>query len=137
MKIRHILSILLLTISQLANAETVEWNSYQIHYTALNSMLIPADIAKAHDIVRSKRRIVTNISVRKGDSAVAAKLVGRSINLFGQIFNMKFDEVVETGAIYYLSNQLIDERDTLNFEILVSPEDSESAYNLKFKRQYF
>jgi hypothetical protein len=100
-------------------------------------MLIPADVAKAHNIVRSRRRIVTNISVRKADSVVAAKLEGRSTNLFGQIFNMEFDEVIETGAIYYLSNQLIDERDTLNFEIVISPDDSESAYNLKFKRQYF
>ncbi|MFT5209360.1 MAG: hypothetical protein ACI9CE_001082 [Flavobacterium sp.] len=137
MNIKHILIALTCTISLYADAETVEWKDYQIHYTAFSSMLIPADVAKAHNIVRSRRRIVTNISVRKADSVVAAKLEGRSTNLFGQIFNMEFDEVIETGAIYYLSNQLIDERDTLNFEIVISPDDSESAYNLKFKRQYF
>ena len=124
-------------MSHFSQAEMVEWQDYQIHYTALNSMLIPADVAKVHNIVRSKRRIVTNISIRKGNTEVASRIEGRNTNLIGQIFNMKFDEVKEPGAIYYLSNQLIDERDTLKFEILLSPTDSTSSYTLKFKRQYF
>jgi hypothetical protein len=49
---------------------------------------------------------------------------------------MEFDEVTEKTAIYYLANQLIDERDTLRFTISVLPAGEADAYELKFMRQY-
>jgi hypothetical protein len=49
---------------------------------------------------------------------------------------MSFDEVTEKTAIYYLSNQLIDERDTLRFTIQVTPSGESEALELKFMRQY-
>ena len=94
-------------------AEINRWQNYEIHYTTLNSMLIPSEVAKAHNITRSKSRIVTNITVRKDDTAVAAKIEGTSTNLLNQLFTLDFQEVKEPGAIYYLSNQIIDEQVTI------------------------
>ena len=135
-----ILSLLLISLSVVphaAFAEINQWQGYDIHYTTLNSMLIPSDVAKAHNITRSKSRIVTNITVRKNDTAVAAKIEGTSTNLLNQLFTLDFQEVKEPGAIYYLSNQIIDERDMIRFKITIAPNDHGEVYLLKFNRNYF
>jgi len=118
------------------SAETVQWRGYDIHYTTFNSLLIPQEVANAHNIVRSKFRIVTNISVLQDGEPSKAKVTGTNTNLLSQLFTMSFDEVTEKTAIYYLSNQLIDERDTLRFTIQVTPEGQSDALELKFMRQY-
>ena len=100
-------------------------------------MLIPSEVAKAHNITRSKSRIVTNITVRKDDTAVAAKIEGTSTNLLNQLFTLDLQEVKEPGAIYYLSNQIMDERDMVRFQITITPNDHDDVYILKFNRNYF
>jgi len=137
MKHRISIFFLFLSLTQNILGDSVEWQGYVIHYTTLNSMLIPPAVAKAHDIVRSERRIVTNITIRKDNEAVKALVKGYTKNLFGQIFTMRFDQVEEPKAIYYLSNQLIDERDILDFEIDISPSGLDQSYILEFRRQYF
>ena len=136
MQIKLASLVFLLLTSLNCWADSVEWRGYQIYYTSLNSMLIPQNVAKAHNIVRSKNRIVTNISIRKEKKPIVATLKGTNQNLFGQIFTMNFDEVLESTAIYYLSNQLIDERDTLSFDVNISIPSEDESYALKFKRQY-
>lgn len=137
MKLRLSILCLFLNFTPVSLGDMVEWQGYKIYYTSLSSMLITPTVAKAHNIVRSKRRIVTNITIRKDNEAISAEVAGNTTNLFGQIFTMDFDLVEEPGAIYYLSNQLIDERDTLKFEINISPAGFDQSYILKFKRQYF
>lgn len=117
-------------------AETVNWRGYDIHYTTFSSTLIPQEVAAAHNIVRSEYRIVTNVSIIKDGSPVKAAVTGSNSNLLNQLFTMNFDEVTEKNAIYYLSNQLIDERDTLRFNIKVQPAGEPEAFELKFVRQY-
>ncbi|HIG42195.1 MAG: DUF4426 domain-containing protein [bacterium] len=128
--------IAVLLLGPTYKAEVVYWQGFDIHYTTLNSMLIPNEVALAHGIVRSKRRIITNIAVRKGDRSVTAKLSGTAVNLLSQLSRMEFSEVTEAGAIYYLSNQLVDERDRLVFNIDIQPTDHADTFHLKFIRQY-
>lgn len=119
-----------------AQAEKIEWNEYEIHYASFKSTLIPADVAEAHKIVRSDSRIVINISILKDGEPVAAGLEGSSRNLLGQIASLDFREVVEESAIYYLASQIVDERDTIVFDIGVSPVTSQSTYEFAFTRRY-
>jgi hypothetical protein len=117
-------------------AETVKWQGYDVHYTTFNSLLIPEEVAATHNIVRSKYRIVTNVSVLKEGEPQLAEVTGTNTNLLNQLFSMSFDEVTEQNAIYYLANQLIDERDTLRFSIQVKPAGQDQVLTLEFMRQY-
>lgn len=99
-------------------------------------MLIPQEVAAAHDISRAKNRIVTNISILKDGEPQRAQVSGQNSNLLNQLYTMNFTEVVESTAVYYLSNQLIDERDTLRFSLEIQPTGSEEVYSLQFMRQY-
>lgn len=119
------------------NAEIKQWQGFEIHFTTLSSLLIPVEVADVHGIVRSRNRIVTNIAIRKNNHAVQAELTGTCVNLLSQLFKLEFNEIYESGAVYYLSNQLIDERDTLIFEIDITPADHPETFHLKFTRQYY
>ena len=114
----------------------VAWEGYEIHYSSFSSLIIPAEVAAIHGITRAKNRIVTNISIRQGKESVPAKIKGTAENLVNQSTRLEFSEVTEQGAVYYLTNQVINERDRINFSIDIQPVDSPKTYHLKFLRQY-
>lgn len=123
-------------LTTVASAETVKWQGYDIHYTTFSSLLIPPEVAAAHDIERAKNRVVTNISILKDGEPQRATVTGHNTNLLNQLYTMEFTEVRETTAVYYLANQLIDERDTLRFVIEITPETVQASYQLEFMRTY-
>ncbi len=130
-------SILLFYSATTHADQFVSWAGYEIHFATFSSLIIPVDVAQTHGIVRAKNRIVTNISIQQHEHSVKAMVVGTSTNLLGQVMTMDFAEVVEHSAVYYLANQVINERDTIRFHIQVQPEGADMAYNLKFTRQYY
>jgi hypothetical protein len=135
---RYILSLLvwICLVPSISAAETIQWQGFDIHYTTFSSMLIPPEVAASHNIARANNRIVTNISILKNGEPQTATITGRNSNLLNQLYTMQFTEVVESSAVYYLSNQLIDERDTLRFEIQISPSAIDDTYTLEFMRTY-
>lgn len=136
--VRILISPLLLLCSLTASADqVVNWSGYEIHYSSFSSLIIPNEVARSHGITRARGRIVTNISVRQDGQSVEAIVTGTARNLLDQILPLKFSEVREQGAIYYLANQIIDEKDTIRFNITVQPANSELDYNLKFIRRYY
>ena len=123
--------------------QAIQWQGDDIHYPTLSSRLIPADVAKLHGIIRADNRMVTNLSIRKtsktgekGDP-VTASIHGTATNLLNQQSVLDFTEVLEPNAIYYLANQLVDERDTLRYSISIQPQSSEATYLLEFVRDYY
>ena len=138
------LLLLLLACTGTANARAdqfISWQGFEIHYTTFSSRLIPPAVAAVHQIPRADNRLVTNISVRRDGQPVAAKLQGTVTNLLNQQSIMEFTEVLEADAIYYLANQLVDERDTLRYSISIVPagaaDRTEDEYKLVFSRDFY
>ncbi|MCB1646058.1 MAG: DUF4426 domain-containing protein [Pseudomonadales bacterium] len=123
-------------IARAKAAQFISCQGFDIHYTTFSSMLIPAQVAAAHNIVRSEQRIVTNISVRKANQPVRAIVSGTATNLLNQMETMQFEEVLEQTAVYYLASQLVDERDRVSYDLLVTPVGATSACQLSFIRDY-
>ena len=117
--------------------QTHHWLGYDIHYTTYPSTLIPADVAKAHGIIRSDNRLVTNITVIKQGKPIQLKIDGLAKNLLNQQFELEFSEITEHSAIYYLANQIISEQDAVSFEISIKPVGETETYLLKFARRYY
>ena len=132
-----LLPLLLLHSASAGSDQFETWYGYEIHYATFSSLIIPSQVAEAHGIVRSKNRIVTNLSIRLDGGSIRADVSGTSTNLLEQVTSMNFTEVVEQDAVYYLANQVINERDTIRFSINVKPEQINKTYNLEFIRQYY
>lgn len=98
-------------------------------------MLIPAEVASVHNIVRGPNRMVVNVTILKDAHPVRAEVEGTATNLLSQPIELVFAEVTERDAIYYLATVITGEKDQLTFDIAVST-DAGLLTRFSFTRRY-
>ena len=116
-------------------ASYLDHGEYRIHFTTFSSLIIPADVANAHNIVRSEKRIVLNLSVSKQGMPATASISGHVINLLNQRFELVFEEINEAEAVYYLASYLALEHDILRFNLDVHL-NATGSVPINFVRRY-
>ena len=137
--------ILLVTLTSLSASaqQAQEFGDYVVHYNALNSSMIPPEVAKTYDIRRSDSRALINISVLKNTDnqpAVATKavVITSARNLTGQTRDVDMREINEgDGAIYYIGELSVRNMETFNFTVMVTPEGGRKPFQLKFRQQFY
>lgn len=112
-----------------------------VHYNAMPSTQLRPDIATRYGITRSSNRALVNVSVMKGPRAaeavaVPAEVALVAINPAGQRQAVRLSEVRDRGAIYYLGEARIEERDTIDFELTVTPEGG-APINARFRQEFW
>lgn len=125
--------------AQPAGASDVEIGEHVVHFSALATDQLPPEVARAYNIVRSKNRAMLNVSVlRKSDGkAVTAVVTVKTVNLTGQLKNVTMRQINEGDAIYYIGETPVANRETLVFDISVTPEGVKQASDVRFKRQFY
>jgi len=125
--------------AQPAGATSADIGDHVVHFSAQSTDQLPPEVARAYNIVRSKNRAMLNVSVlREADnSPVTASVTVKTVNLTGQLKNITMREINEQEAIYYIGEVAIANRETLIFDISVTPEGVDSASDVRFKRQFF
>lgn len=135
--------VLLFTLALPAQAEQYrQFGDYRVHYSAFKSDMITPEIAKAHDLTRSRYKAIVNITVQKknaknGYAPVHATVEGTARDIYSKIHKLTMQEVKEGPSIYYLAELPIVDKQKLTFDISVIPEGEEVARKLSFKRQFF
>lgn len=123
--------------------QSQQFEDYTIHYNALNSSLIPPEVAKANGIRRSGSRALINVSVFKNTEdqssmAVKATLTVSGRNLTGQTRKVEMREINEgADAIYYIGEMSVSNMETFDFTVMVTPEGQSKPFNLKFRQQFY
>ena len=113
--------------------------SHVVHFSALSTDQIPPEVARAYGIVRSKNRAMLNVSVLEEDTnaPVSATVTVKTSNLTGQLKNVIMRKIEEQEAIYYIGEIPVANRETLIFDISVTPEGETEASKLRFQRQFY
>ena len=112
-----------------------------MRYSALPTEQLLPKVAQAYGIARSRSRGLLNIAVQRsaeGDTSapVRAALKGTATSLDGQRVSLKFREIAEEGAVYYISEFPVSAPDTYRFSISITPESATSPYVLKFSQDF-
>jgi len=128
--------LLLLPVVTLAD-QYIQQGEYFIYYGTVKSTLIPKEVAALHGISRSDSRYLINISIKKNGKAVTATVSGYATNLLNQSLNLKFREIREQTAVYYLANTVIGKNETMRFKINLQIEDAKAPVELKFEKRFF
>ncbi len=133
--------IFLITAASLASAQnSVQSGDVTIHYSAVPSAMLTPEVARQFGVTRSANRALINVSARKGPSkesvAAAASIKASATNLNGQRQTINMREVRDREAIYYLGEARIDENDTLNFDIELTPENGQLV-RVTFRQEFF
>ena len=130
--------------SEVPPAEEAEETSkdigeHVVHFSAQSTDQVSADIARAYDIVRSKNRAMLIVSVvGKTDGAtVPATIDVKATNLTGQLKNVSLRRVDDQDAIYYIGETPVANRETLIFDLDITPDGVPSPSAVRFKRQFY
>jgi hypothetical protein len=135
------LLLLLLLVARPSLAETVKFDSYELHYTVVNSTFVQPAVAARYQIVRARDRAFINLAVRErlpagGDRAVTAVVEGRSWDLFHNQF-LEFREIREGEAIYYIADFKFSDSELRFFDLAVLPAGAKRSKQLKFQHRVY
>jgi hypothetical protein len=111
---------------------------YQLLYSAINSTLLPAEMATAYGLKRKADEVLVNISVQdiQTKRAVPVQLTGVAKNLIQQERPLIFREIKEDGAVYYLATLRTTEREVFHFLLDVTLPDGK-VEKVKFTQELF
>ena len=125
--------------AQPAAASDVDIGDHVVHYSAQSTDQLPPEVARAYGIVRSKNRAMLNVSVleESTNTAVPADVTVRTVNLAGQLKNVTMRKIQEQEAIYYIGETGIANRETLIFNISITPEGVTEASDVSFTREFY
>ena len=126
-------------VAQPAAATNLDIGDHVVHYSAQSTDQLPPESARAYNIVRSKNRAMLSVSVldKTSKSTVAATVTVKTVNLTGQLKNFTMRQINEQDAIYYIGELPVANRETLIFDISVTPDGAEKSSAIRFKRQFF
>lgn len=147
MKTRRALTAALIVLLALAASRAMaeqsqDFGDYVVHFNAVNTDMLPPQIATHYNIQRSSGKVLLNITVLKkvlgaAASPVAAEVDASAVNLTDQHHDIAMRKVEEQGAIYYLGTLSVDNRETYDFTVEVTPEGREKPFVVKFRQQFF
>ena len=141
---RYLLALAALSFSAAAPAQqSQDFGEYVVHYNALNTNLIPPEVAQAYGIVRSSNRALLNVTVLKKmmdtpGTPVSATVTASGTNLTGQRRDIDIREIKESGgAIYYVGQFPVHNLETYSFDVKVAVEGEAQPLEVRFKQQFF
>lgn len=114
-----------------------ELGSWEVHYIAFTSTFLTPQVAKEYGLVRSKYNGIINISVldRQDKSAQSVVLTGEAKNLLGVIKQLKFKQITEGQAIYYLA--VLPFSDQEQYRISININNGIEQKTLKFQHKFY
>ncbi|MEP1444951.1 MAG: DUF4426 domain-containing protein [Paraglaciecola sp.] len=126
-----------LFLSSASAEQKQQLGGWDVHYMALNSTFLTPQVAKEYGIVRSKFNGLINISVLNTDdqSAQSVVLTGQAKNLLGVVKELKFKQVTEGEAIYYLATLPFSDQE--QYRISVDINNGLKSKTLKFQHKFY
>jgi hypothetical protein len=110
-----------------------------VHFSAQSTDELGPEIARAYNIVRSKNRAMLTISVvqESDNRSVPADVSVKTVNLTGQLKNVAMRQIEDQEAVYYIGETPVANRETLIFDITVTPEGAAGSSEVRFKREFY
>ena len=116
--------------SNIVNAEQMKaFGDWEVHYSLFPTAFLSPEIATLYQVTQGRNQGLLNITVLDvDDNPVVAAVAGTMTNLLSQQQPLKFREIREGSAIYYLAQVRHTDREVLRFKItIVPPNDSEKV----------
>lgn len=125
-----------------ATETSQEFGDFVIHFNALPTTDLSADIASQYGIVRSENQALLTVSIRRKltgqtDTGVRGDISVSATNLTGQLKKMTMREIAEEDSVYYIGQVAITNAETLIFAIEVLPEGTSDVRQIRYMKQFF
>ena len=123
--------------------QSQDFGDFVVHYNALNTNMLPPQVAQAYGITRSPSRALLNVTVLKKvmnnpGTPVDAAITATAVNLTGQLRELKIREIRDPeGAIYYVAELPVHNLETYQFTINVAVEGEAEPLVVRFSQQFY
>jgi hypothetical protein len=119
-----------------------DFGDFEIHYNALRTDQLTADVARAYGIERSANRVMLNVSLlRKNPDGSTVPVDGTvsasAYNLNGQLKDLQMRRISEGSSVYFIGVVGISGAEILVFDIEAAPLNGAGQYKAQFKREFF
>ena len=119
-----------------------DFGDYVVHFNAINTDQLTAEIARQYDIVRSSNRAMLNVSILRKDEGtsgvpVSGSVAASAVNLTGQLKALTVREIREETAVYYIAEFAVANEETLIFTIDVTPINEPSRFSVRYMKQFY
>ena len=119
-----------------------DFGDYVVHFNAISTDQLTAEIARQYGIVRSNNRGMLNVSIiRKSPGTMGTPVPGSvfvsAVNLTGQFRELELREIREDSAIYYIAEFGVANEETLVFTIDVTPINEPSRFSVRYMKQFY
>lgn len=132
-----VLPLLMLGAAGAWAEQKVQLGPWEVHYVVVGTTFLKPEVAADYGVVRGRDRAFINLSVLDPEGTpVPAAVSGTMVNLLSQSEPLRFREVREGEAIYYLAEFKHTDRDTLRFAVDIVAPDGE-ARQLKFQQRMY
>lgn len=135
-----LLAVLLLPMHAFAEQKK-EFDGYEVHYAAMLTSDLTAEVARAYDIPRSTKRAFVMIHTRKtlpeGSTSISTSIEGKVSNMLGQVRKMEWQQVKEEDSIYSLAHFPVTNREWATFTLSVRPDGDSVTLPLQFRQQFY
>ncbi len=136
---------LLFGFGQISKADTShDLGQYIVHYNTVATTFLNRKVAQAYNIKRSKNKAMITVAIiKKQPGTTGIPVEGMvsvySTNLSNQLKQIKLRKITEEGgkAIYYIGEFKVNNNETLNFTLSVSPENKKPPTTIKFQKHFF
>lgn len=114
-----------------------------MYYSAVNSLQIPASVAKANGITRDGDHLVVMVTLQKPTresplQTVPATVSGSARTLMGTKHALSFRRVTDAGSVYSLADLALDEDEqTLTFDLEVKSVDGKATVPVTFSQTVY
>ena len=134
-------SALLLGANLAVAGQSADLGDVVVHYNATPTDFFDPKVTKTLGIKRSKSRALLTVSVLKKHMGLStepmkASVEASAVNLNNQIKELTVREITEGGAVYYIAEFPVTNRETLDFSIDVTPVGG-TQKTVKFRQQFF
>jgi hypothetical protein len=136
-----LLTAIATTLPNTSHAQSSErFGEYEVHYNALSTESLGAEMARKYGITRSNRNGMVNIAVQKigdveADMAVPAKVSGTATNLTGQKSDIVFREIAGQH-VSYIGQFAVKGPDTYTFNLSILPAGATRPLTLRFNQNF-
>ena len=117
--------------AQPAEATFADIGSHIVHFSAQSTDLLPKEVARAYDIIRSKNRAMLNVSIIEKDSNKSKEFLDKFADVYRFLLKSKGSELTSVqqeleflGSYMYLINTRFGDNVSWNLDLSCSPEDS-------------
>ena len=128
--------------AEAAGVASKDFGDYVVHFVAISTDQLTAEVAKAYNIVRSRNRALLNVSILKKMAGTTGQPVPGSVaalvaNDTGQVKDTNLREIREGDAIYYVADFAVSNAETLIFTVDVTPINETSRFSVRFTRTFY